>query len=730
MKRLFRRFFAARPRLLAAGVTLALLFGDRVAAQAPAGTLVVTVRRTDSTPIFGAFVRSGRVGATTDANGVARLRLAAALRAVVVTSPGFVSRQFEMTIVAGVSQRFELLLERDAGDAHRFGGAGRLGGDGDESPVPTRVLGAAEVDQRIESHPTDLTRAIGFDWSLRAQPQAGPLDGAQFRLDGLRGQYTGVLIDGLPLLGGNPGAFGILHVSPIEFSRIELVPGAASAWYGPQAAGGVVNLVSRRPDRDQARLGINQSSEKGGDLLFFGARRQSPTVGATLTADFHQQRLVDSDDDGWGEFPRAVRFAIRPRLFVDRPNGDGLVASVGAMTEERSGGFLFTTTNADRYREQRRSGQFDAAVSATKNLAGRALLRVRLVSVFQTNSHRFDERRERDRRSTLMGDVTVTKSLGQSSVAAGIAYQRDALHQLTFSGFDLTQSMPSVFAEARIRVSDRLVLGPSGRCDRHNLHGGQCVPRLDLLVRAGRGVDLRAYGGLGYTAPTSLTDEVETLGLGSVYPLAIKAEKVTSAGVDLRLERGPWEGGLAAAFGRVALPLRLVPLTGDPAQRLRLLNIPEPTRALSITASAGVRKGQARLRGFYRFQDVTEGIPGGTGRRQADLTPRHQLGAEIDWRAPARGTEAKFEWYYVGAQPLTDDPYRTRAPAYPMSHLLVSQRSGRARIFLSAENLLDRKLRQYEQVVLVAPEAGGRVVSSPWISLRGRELSLGALVDW
>jgi hypothetical protein len=301
---------------------------------------------------------------------------------------------------------------------------------------------------------------------------------------------------------------------------------------------------------------------------------------------------------------------------------------------------------------------------------------------------------------------------------------------LTFPVFDLTQSVPSVFVEGRFRLAERVEAATAGRCHQHNLHGFQCVPRIDLLFQAAPDVQIRAYGGLSYTAPIPLTDEVETLGLGSVVPVALKAEKLATAGIDLRVRRAAWDFGLLASYGRVGLPLRLVPLVGDSAQRMRLLNGSEPTRAFTATASIGFRRGGALLRGFYRYQDASEGVPGGSGRREADLTPRHQVGAEVNWQAPSRGTEAKFEWYYIGSQALTDDPFRTRAPAYPLAHALISQRSGRARIYLSAENLFDRKLRQYEPVVLAQPALGGRLTSTPWIPLRGREISLGALVDW
>src|SRR5260370_28735996 len=56
-----------------------------------------------------------------------------------------------------------------------------------------------------------------------------------------------MLADGLPLYGGAASALGPLDISPVDLQRVEIIKGAASALYGGQALGGVINLVSKPP---------------------------------------------------------------------------------------------------------------------------------------------------------------------------------------------------------------------------------------------------------------------------------------------------------------------------------------------------------------------------------------------------------------------------------------------------------------------------------------------------
>jgi len=75
---------------------------------------------------------------------------------------------------------------------------------------------------------------------------------ASVRMRGFRGdQYTLVLLDGQPLNDAYTGGleWGMLPVSNIE--RIEVIRGAASALYGGNAMGGVINIITKTPKKPE-----------------------------------------------------------------------------------------------------------------------------------------------------------------------------------------------------------------------------------------------------------------------------------------------------------------------------------------------------------------------------------------------------------------------------------------------------------------------------------------------
>ena len=143
---------------------------------------------------------------------------------------------------------------------------------------------------------------------LRVQPTAPSLGGASVRIQGLRGRYTQILTDGMPLYGGQAGALGPLQVPPMDLARVEVIKGAASALYGPTALGGVVNLISRRPDPAREII-LNHSTLDGTDIVGWLADELRATL-SCMVLIFARRRF--------GRRPAAGTGAVADRLHALR----------------------------------------------------------------------------------------------------------------------------------------------------------------------------------------------------------------------------------------------------------------------------------------------------------------------------------------------------------------------------------------------------------------------------
>ncbi|MDC7222181.1 MAG: TonB-dependent receptor [Spirochaetales bacterium] len=69
-------------------------------------------------------------------------------------------------------------------------------------------------------------------------------------IQGFEGEYVKVLIDGIEVTGDIGGATPVGQIPVTDIERIEIVRGASSVLYGSDAMGGVINIITHSPDKD------------------------------------------------------------------------------------------------------------------------------------------------------------------------------------------------------------------------------------------------------------------------------------------------------------------------------------------------------------------------------------------------------------------------------------------------------------------------------------------------
>src|SRR5438309_3083805 len=138
-----------------------------------------------------------------------------------------------------------------------------------DQPLRVEVVDQEEIDEKAMMTPGSVAMLVNETTGLRVQTTAPSLGAANVRIQGLRGRYSQLLSDGLPLYGLQGDSLSLLQVPPLDLGQVEIIKGAASALYGPSALGGVINLVSQRPLSRQRELLVNRSTQEATDLTFW-----------------------------------------------------------------------------------------------------------------------------------------------------------------------------------------------------------------------------------------------------------------------------------------------------------------------------------------------------------------------------------------------------------------------------------------------------------------------------
>ena len=263
---------------------------------------------------------------------------------------------------------------------------------------------------------------------LRVQVTSPSLGAASVRVQGLRGRYTQVLADGLPLY-GPAGTIGILQIPPMDLGQVEVIKGVASALYGGSALGGVINLISRQPQRNRSEqeLLINRTTRGGTDGVAWLSGHGDGNWGYSFLGGGHFQQRNDIDEDGWTDLPSYRRAIARPRFMWEDGSGRSIFFTAGAMAEDRRGGTMPGRVAPDGQPspENLTTRRFDGGVVARIPAGTSRFLTLRSSGLGQWHDHQFGANAETDFHHTWFGEGALTGQSGRHVWVVGGAMQRD-----------------------------------------------------------------------------------------------------------------------------------------------------------------------------------------------------------------------------------------------------------------------------------------------------------------
>ncbi|AJQ94910.1 TonB-dependent receptor plug domain-containing protein [Gynuella sunshinyii] len=123
----------------------------------------------------------------------------------------------------------------------------------DESPISTTVITRQQIQQQQASTLAEVLQAVP---GLHIQEIHGQ-NGGELLMQGMTGNHILILKDGIPVRQSGANGTNLSSIGLSGVSRIEVVPGNASALYGNAAMGGVINLITEERRREWLTFGMN-----------------------------------------------------------------------------------------------------------------------------------------------------------------------------------------------------------------------------------------------------------------------------------------------------------------------------------------------------------------------------------------------------------------------------------------------------------------------------------------
>ena len=125
-----------------------------------------------------------------------------------------------------------------------------------DAPVRTEVVNRTEIEK---THARDLKDALENVPGLMVRENEKEGFGAW--LQGVNSDRVLIVVDGEPISPSTGSAVDLSQLATTDIERVEVVKGATAALYGSSAMGGVISIITRKPD---APLSYSLTVEGGG----------------------------------------------------------------------------------------------------------------------------------------------------------------------------------------------------------------------------------------------------------------------------------------------------------------------------------------------------------------------------------------------------------------------------------------------------------------------------------
>ncbi|KZN41511.1 ligand-gated channel [Pseudoalteromonas luteoviolacea CPMOR-2] len=611
--------------------------------------------------------------------------------------------------------------------------ASRLGRIVTESATRTEVINGEEVQEKALMRPGNISMLVAETGGVRVQNTSPALGSANIRLQGLYGRYTQLLSDGLPLYGGQAASIGLLQIPPTDLANVEIIKGSASSLYGGSALGGVINLISRTPaDKFEGEVLLNATSKNGQDITSYIASPISDTVSASITAGAHHQKEQDLDDDGWIDFAAYERATVRPRLYWSGENGANLYMTLGAMTEQRTGGTLEGAVMPDGnpYVQSQDTVRLDSGFIFEQPLGEVLSLNVRGSAMHQEHEHQFGSIFEDDKHKSHLIESSLSGYNDTIAWLIGVAYQSDSFDSQQYSGFNYTYDVPGLFSQLDYDLSEDIALSLSTRADWHSEYGTQVSPRISMLYSPSNWT-IRGSFGQGYYAPTPFIEDIDDTGLSRLEPLEnLEEEQATTASIDMTYSLDKVETSLTLFASDVenVTELEVLENPNSPKQ-VRIVNAPGESKIRGAELLLRYRWHDIKFTASYLYTDASKLSDSSLSREPLALTPRHSAGAVIMWEEHGSHLVG-FEAYYTGTQQLENNPYMAESKPYWHLGLLGQITFDNVSWFINAENLLNVRQTKEHALVLPTQAPSGRWTTDIWSRNDGFTVNAGVRIQF
>lgn len=397
-----------------------------------------------------------------------------------------------------------------------------------ETPVKTDLTSRKEIEKKGAASLADTLEMVT---GVRVENNCQNCNFNQVRINGMEGKYSQILFNGVPIISALAGVYALEQIPANMIEKLEVVKGGGAALYGGNAVAGVVNVITRQPQKSGSRISLNQSAINGDpySVLNFNTDYVSPNYGTRVSffANYQDRKPMDYDGDDFSDLGELINLSLGANLHNDFNSINGkLKLSFASIFEDRRGGNKFDLPEhmAD-IAESIRTYRTDLGLGWEQTFGSTGILR--LDGYFSYTKRKTYYGAEQDPNAygqtlnpMFCGSITYDHlSVHDHNILLGVSFKSDKIDD-QISAYnriiDETYTDQGFFLQDEIELFHHQATLLAGvRLDKHSeLEKHIVSPRASLLYKGIKNLTIRTTFSTGFRAPQVFDEDLHITQVG------------------------------------------------------------------------------------------------------------------------------------------------------------------------------------------------------------------------
>lgn len=358
-----------------------------------------------------------------------------------------------------------------------------------ESSVPVEVYSTLFFRKNPSSSVFETLQNIN---GVKPQLNCNVCNTGDIQVNGLDGPYTMILIDGMPLVSSLSAVYSLSGIPNSIIERVEVVKGPASSLYGSEAIGGLINIITKKPQKSAiASVDVFATSwhEYNTDIGLNSVLGKKVSI-LTGINYFNFQERIDNNKDNFTDVALQHRISVFQKWNINRINNRIFSVAGRILNEDRFGGEM----NWDKQFRAGDSIYGESIYTKRWEVFGsyQLPLKEQIIFSFSFNNHNQNSAYGSNlflaKQSTAFTQLTWNKKINRNDFLVGSAfrythYDDNTLFTAlvdTFTQINLPQRfyLPGFFIQDELVISKKHTFLFGVRYDYNSFHGNIYTPRI------------------------------------------------------------------------------------------------------------------------------------------------------------------------------------------------------------------------------------------------------------